>query len=116
MQLAISDSTQDGEPARNMKRNGVSPNFIHSIDSSHMVLTINGSNLTSYAMIHDDFGTHAGNTEHLFKVIRKSFKYMYSNFDLLEHWALQQGIAKESIPPKGNYDIKEILHADYFFG
>ena len=116
IQVNIPDNTVDGTPAKYLQRNGISPNFVHSVDSTHMVLTINGTDLTSYAMIHDDFGTHAGNTEHLYRAIRKSFKYMYSNFDLLEHWALQQGIAVDSIPKRGVYNIKDITNARYFFG
>lgn len=97
------------------QKSGIAPNFVHSIDSSHMVLTINAVDLHSYAMIHDDFGTHAGNTEHLFKAIRKAFQYMYSNTDPLRHWADQQGVTTAGLP-RGSYNIEDIKNAKYFFG
>ena len=100
---------------RAQQRNGIAPNFVHSIDSTHMVLTINMTDFHSYAMIHDDFGTHAGNTDILFKSIRKSFWYLYSNTDPLEHWAKQVG-ADSSELHRGSYKISEIHNAQYFFG
>ena len=96
-------------------RNGIAPNFVHSVDSSHMILSINAVDLHSYAMIHDDFGTHAGNTERLFKTIRRTFKYMYSKTDPIRHWAKQMGVSTAGLP-RGNYDIEEITKANYFFG
>ena len=97
------------------QRSGIAPNFVHSVDSSHMVLTINAVDLHSYAMIHDDFGTHAGNTDKLFKAIRKTFHYMYSKTDVLRHWAEQMDISTAGLP-RGNYDIENIKKAKYFFG
>ena len=97
------------------QRNGIAPNFVHSIDSTHMVLTINACDLHSYAMIHDDFGTHAGNTGILFNTIRKTFRHLYANTDPLRHWAKQVGVSTAGLP-RGTYDIEEILNAKYFFG
>lgn len=107
--------TDKGTPYLARQRNGVAPNFVHSIDSTHMVLTINAISLHSYAMIHDDFGTHAGNTEQLFHTIRKTFKYMYSKTDPLKHWAEQVG-ADSSELRRGAYNIEDITNAQYFFG
>jgi len=97
------------------QRSGISPNFVHSVDSSHMVLTINAVDLHSYAMIHDDFGTHAGNTGKLFKTIRRTFRYMYTKTDPIRHWADQQDVSTRGLP-RGNYDIEDISKATYFFG
>lgn len=114
VQLRVPD-LDVGKPYRAGQRNGVAPNFIHSIDSSHMVLTINSLDLHSYAMIHDDFGTHAGNTAQLFKAIRKSFRHMYSKTDPLKHWATQVG-ADSSQLRRGAYNIEDITNAKFFFG
>ena len=80
-----------------------------------MVMTINEVDLPAYAMIHDDFGTHAGNTEQLFHAIRKTFKDLYTNFEPIQHWADQVGANTEDLP-KGTYDINDITTAKYFFG
>ena len=104
-----------GKPHANGQRNGIAPNFVHSVDSTHMVMTINEVDLPAYAMIHDDFGTHAGNTEQLFHAIRKTFKDLYTNFDPIQHWAEQVGANTEDLP-RGTYDINDITTAKYFFG
>jgi DNA-directed RNA polymerase, mitochondrial len=97
------------------QRSGIAPNFVHSIDSTHMVLTVNATDFNSYAMIHDDFGTHAGNTQQLFKAIRKTFRHMYANTDPLRHWAKQVGVSTAGLP-RGNYNIEDVTNAKYFFG
>lgn len=97
------------------QKSGIAPNFVHSIDSTHMVLTINAVDLHSYAMIHDDFGTHAGNTEKLFKTIRRTFKHMYTKTDPLRHWAEQMEVTTAGLP-RGTYNIEDITNARYFFG
>jgi DNA-directed RNA polymerase len=116
MRLYFCDLNQEKEPSRNQQRNGIAPNFVHSIDSSHMVMTINETDFPAYAMIHDDYGTHAGNTEQLFKAIRTSFYKLYTEHDPISDWAEQQGIPLDKLPPKGSYDIKDIFEAKYFFG
>jgi DNA-directed RNA polymerase len=105
-----------GDPKLTQQRSGIAPNFVHSIDSTHMVMTINMTDFSSYAMIHDDFGTHAGNTEQLFSTIRNSFHKLYTKHDPLLEWAEQVGVATETIPEKGDYDIDDINKATYFFG
>ena len=104
-----------GIPYKSGQRRGIAPNFVHSIDSTHMVLTINAVDLHSYAMIHDDFGTHAGNTEILARGIRRAFKHMYTKTDPLKHWADQIGVSMRGLP-WGGYNIEEITNAEYFFG
>lgn len=114
--LQLRDFNLEGTPNTTQQRNGIAPNFIHSIDSTHMVLTVNNSDLSSYAMIHDDYGTHAGNTEYLFNTLRRAFKHLYSNHDLLKEWAEQVGVDTENIPERGEYNIEDITEAKYFFG
>src|SRR5690606_23818318 len=56
----VSGTTKDVDRQRH--RNGIAPNFIHSMDASHMQLTAlaaKKAGIDSLAMIHDDFGTHA---------------------------------------------------------
>ena len=115
IQLRLRDMDNTGEATKSRQRNGIAPNFVHSIDSTHMVMTINGTDLDSYAMIHDDFGTHAGNTEKLFVAIRKAFLKLYKNHDPMKEWADQMGVEAD-LPEQGKYRINDIIEADYFFG
>lgn len=116
IQLKVRDFLDVGTPIKSRQRSGIAPNFLHSIDSTHMVMTINGTNFTSYAMIHDDFGTHAGNTEELYLSIRKAFKKLYANCNPLVEYAKQMDIPLDTLPRAGEYEINDIDDATYFFG
>ena len=105
-----------GIPNTNQQRNGVAPNFVHSLDSTHMVIAINAADDISFAMIHDDFGTHAGHASAFNKVIRSSFHKLYSEHDPLREWGEQVGADLDSMPPIGNYNLDNVLTAPYFFG
>ena len=116
VQIWLRDFDRTGEPNRTTQRNGIAPNFVHSIDSTHMIMTVNSTDLDSYAMIHDDFGTHAGNTEQLFKAIRRSFLLLYKNHDPMKEWAEQMDVDIDTLPERGAYNITDIEQAQYFFG
>ena len=98
------------------QRSGIAPNFVHSLDSSHMVKVINASDFEDYAMIHDDFGTTAADVEKLYKVIREQFVEMYDNRDLLQAWSNQQGHYSGDYPEMGDLVIEQVLYSEYFFG
>ena len=114
--LFYNDFDKEGEPNKYLQRSGIAPNFVHSMDSTHMIMTILATDLTSYAMIHDDFGTHAGNIPHLYTKIRETFHQLYTEHCPLTEWAEQLDVDVETLPEKGEYDLDEVLTADYFFG
>lgn len=116
VEIYFRDMNLMGKPKSTLQRSGIAPNFVHSVDSTHLVMTVNSTDLISYAMIHDDFGTHAGHTDVLFKAIRKSFLHMYTKHNLLEEWAEQVGADPTTLPPVGSYNIQDIKEASYFFG
>ena len=56
------------------------PNFIHSLDASHMMLTAlkcNEMGLT-FAAVHDSFWTHAGDVDTMNEILREAFVRMHS--------------------------------------
>lgn len=108
---------------RHRQRNGVAPNFVHSQDGSHLRATIRKAaeaGITSLALIHDDYGTHAANTDTLHRLIRESFVEQYTEFDPLasfKEW--QEAVAKVPMPEapkKGELDITLVLKSPFFFG
>ena len=105
---------------RSKQVQGIAPNFIHSMDSSHMMLTINKASalgINSFHMVHDSFGVHAGDVEKLAGIVKETFVEIYSK-DILEDFRLQVMTQAKDIPetPKyGTLNLKNILDADYFF-
>ncbi len=106
------------------QRKGIAPNFTHSLDATHLFLTILKSNekynIDSFATIHDSFGTHACDIDKLQKAIKNSFIDMF-NVDILNK--LKNEIEEKYIITleniqyinKDNFNINEIVESKYFF-
>lgn len=108
---------------RNKQANGISPNWVHSMDASHMRATLRAGwneGLRSFSLIHDSYGTHAGNTEALAAILREEFIKMYSN-NVLEVFKkelelqLPDGATLPDLPPTGTLDLEAINKSRYFF-
>jgi len=108
------------------QKNGISPNFIHSMDASHLMQTVTaGANkgIRSFAMIHDSFGTHAGNSGKFFRIIREEFVRTYIEQDVLAVFASQvsdqlnnENLKKLApIPLKGSLEVSGVKKSLYAF-
>lgn len=101
--------------------NGASPNFIHSLDSAAMTMTICkclDEGITDFSMVHDSYGVHASHVPTLFRVTREAFVELYENNDVLEQFkqnALEVLPCVPEPPQKGDLDIQGVLKSDYFF-
>jgi len=74
---------------------GIAPNFIHSLDATHLYLTLlNGSKkgINSFATVHDSFATHACDVTVLSQTLKEEF-ILLTNYDILSHF--QKEIAKK---------------------
>lgn len=111
---------------RRAQSNGISPNFIHSCDAAHMMLTTaraTQEGIKSFAMIHDSFGTTAAETEDLFRIVRESFVEMYGDVDVLEQFKeeierqLPEDLRKElkELPIRGTLDLSGVLTSSFCF-
>lgn len=99
------------------------PNVIHSLDAAMLAETVlrckERHGVTDYAVIHDSYGTHAGNTQRLYRTLREVAVDMYSGDWLGEfHRGLLEQAPGADLPPppkQGDFDINEVLNAPYFF-
>jgi DNA-directed RNA polymerase len=104
------------------QRSGIAPNFVHSCDAAHLRATIRlaaAKGIHDLALIHDDYGTHACDTDLLHEVLRTTFVGMYSMFDPLQVFRESSSCEHATfcdVPARGNLDITQVLKADYFFG
>ena len=114
----------NGRIDKNKARNAVAPNVIHSMDAAHLMLTVLegvDQGITSYSLIHDSFGTHAGETEKFFGLIRLAFVDMYENYDpfqevLMSTEAALDDVSKvPEVPTRGTLDLEGILNSNYAF-
>lgn len=107
-------------------RSAVAPNVIHSMDGSHLLLTVLNAQqegMTDFALIHDSFGAHAGKTQRFFQIIRESFVEMYTDYCPFEETlAYAQSVLSDEgqdklpeLPTKGGMDLSVVLDAHYAF-
>lgn len=101
--------------------NGIAPNFIHSLDASHMfsvILRLSQAGCDSYAFIHDSYGVHAPLVPVLRSVTQEEFVKIHSvnQLDILRN-QLQEFLSIElpEVPSTGTLDINEVLGSEYFF-
>ncbi|CAN6636637.1 DNA-directed RNA polymerase, mitochondrial [Trichomonascus vanleenenianus] len=71
----------DSSPVnKNKQKNGVAPNFVHSLDATHMLMTAQECNRRgiAFASVHDSYWTHAASVDDLSRVLREQFVSLYS--------------------------------------
>ncbi|QBJ01030.1 DNA-directed RNA polymerase [Aeromonas phage MJG] len=107
----------------NRMKSSAAPNFVHSMDASHLVLAVcafNDNGINSIAVIHDSFGTHAGNTEMLRRLLIDSFVDMYQEHDVIADFydmqceRLVEDLGIE-LPAKGTLDLELVRTSKYIF-
>lgn len=103
-------------------RNGISPNYVHSMDAAAMMMAVNKAaarGVSSFHCIHDDFGTHAADTQCLYESLREAFVEMYSEDQLLRTFGQFTKILPNDFvplpPERGGFDLNEVLRSRYFF-
>jgi len=105
------------------QRMGFPPNFIHSLDASHMMLTAakcKDAGIT-FAAVHDSYWTHAADVDIMNRIIREEFLAMYYQ-PILERLreAIVMSLGSEGhrippLPPQGDLDLTCVLKSPYFF-
>lgn len=116
-------TTSDTEIDRRRQANGIAPNFVHSLDASALMATVNEAldrGVTKFAMIHDSYGTTAGKTDTLATALRDAFVGLYEDNDVLENFLNDAVPAHlrsdvQSPPFVGGLDLKGVRQSPYFF-
>ena len=136
IQMKMPFGRADWKPNTLRQRNGFPPNFVHSLDSTHMMLTslfLSAQGLT-FASVHDCYWTHASTVSQMNKVCRDQFVNIYKYpilEDLSEHFEQtyikvpdlkisEKNLARavilfKMIPEKGELDIDVVRDSVYFF-
>jgi DNA-directed RNA polymerase, mitochondrial len=97
------------------------PNYIHSLDSSHMLLTaleMDRRGLT-FSAVHDSFWTHPCDVDEMNAALREVFVDLYSQpllERLKETWEMRYpGLTFPDLPERGDLDLAQVRKAKYFF-
>lgn len=121
--IQIHAANDDGKISVHRQNRCMPPNFVHSHDAAHMMLTVVDAakrGITSFNMIHDDFGCHACYVPRMNEATRNQFVRMYAFNDVLaqyrQAWQEQSGVDLPSPPKRGDLDITQVYRSSYFFG
>ncbi|XP_017107338.2 DNA-directed RNA polymerase, mitochondrial [Drosophila bipectinata] len=123
------------------QKNAFPPNFIHSLDSSHMMLTslhCERQGIT-FVSVHDCFWTHANTVPELNRMCREQFvalhsqpileqlsEFMRHTYSFKENDFTNDGSVEDlskrqlnrtlkQMPQKGDFDLRNVLDSVYFF-
>lgn len=100
---------------------GISPNFIHSLDSSFLILTVlkcQREGVKDFWMIHDSFGTTAKHAATLSRCLREEYVSFFEENDVVEDFRQQMLKCIPEVAPaprRGTLDLKGVLESKYFF-
>ncbi|KAL2344235.1 hypothetical protein Fmac_005520 [Flemingia macrophylla] len=103
------------------QRTAFPPNFVHSLDSSHMMMTAVACKKAglSFAGVHDSYWTHASDVDEMNRILREKFVELYEApilENLLE--SFQKTFPTLNFPPlpeRGDFDLRGVLESTYFF-
>lgn len=118
------------------------PNFIHSLDATHMfrtALACYRENIT-FASVHDCFWTHGASVDDMNRVLREEFVAMHSEpilerlrtefIQIYRDYKVPVVLKKKGssggkrvwrdifippLPERGSFDLKQVLESKYFF-
>ncbi|KAL2959230.1 hypothetical protein AAZX31_18G256700 [Glycine max] len=103
------------------QRTAFPPNFVHSLDGSHMMMTAVACKKEglSFAGVHDSYWTHACDVDKMNRILREKFVELYETpvlENLLESFQSSfPSLSFPSLPERGDFDLKEVLESPYFF-
>lgn len=119
---------EDSHKIDQKQRNSVAPNFIHSLDATHLRMTVRNCyyrGVTSFGVIHDSFGTIPADAQIMFDEVRNTMPEMYSSSesDMLAQIDsyVRANVKPEllecvpAIPSKGNLDLDGIARSEFAF-
>lgn len=124
LRLAFAEPTDEIDSRK--QKQGIAPNFVHSMDASHLMLTVCAcvdKGVNAFAMIHDSYGVPAGHGSIMFTTVREVFVSTYTENDVLQDLhdhicnLLSPKMLKDlpEVPTKGNLDLDCVKESMYAF-
>ncbi len=123
LQLSVEQDTKTMNTVKAVS--GISPNVVHSLDSSHMMLTVGECHkmgVESFSLIHDSYGTVACDIPIMNQVLRSVFCQLYSGTNMLAEFKRQVEEQSEGFeveypepPAQGELDVSQVMYSPYFF-
>lgn len=92
----------------------MAPNFVHSIDSTHLRMTINACD-HELVSVHDSIGSHPCDYFETARMVREKFALVHNCYDALGDLCEGMDQPKPEFPREGDYNAREALESVYIF-
>lgn len=120
LMLGVREETSKVDRRRHT--NGISPNFVHSLDAAELAFTVDAclaEGIKDFAMVHDSFGTHAAKVAALSVFLRHAFVGTFAT-NVLADFTKQVNAAAPHLcmppmPAMGSLNLESVLESEYFF-
>ena len=97
---------------------GFAPNYIHSIDGTHMLMAAEACDAEGidFASVHDSFWSHAANAKRMHRLLRETFVELHRQ-PLLENLEAELSEIADipERPTEGDLDLDDVLASPYAF-
>lgn len=121
--IYVTTVSENEDVDRHKQATGVAPNFIHSLDATHLMMSINEASkegCVNFSTVHDSFGTSLGEAARLRRIIRQQMVKLYTEHDpladFLRHAEELLGEPLDiELPKRGSLDINCILDSKFVF-
>lgn len=119
--VVIAESSESLPVAAQRQRSAFPPNYVHSLDSTHMMMTAldMSDRGLAFTAVHDSYWSHAADTDTMAACLREQFISLYSQ-PLLER--LRDSLAARfptldlpELPARGSLNLEDVRHSRYFF-
>lgn len=121
--VTLSSSCEKLPVDSNRQKTAFPPNYVHSLDASHMLLTAIACHEAGieYAAVHDSYWTHAATVDQMGSILRDKFVELHRDDLLLRLVAdverLHPSLAGK-LPPRperGTLELDEVRKSTFFF-
>lgn len=92
----------------------MAPNFVHSIDSTHLRMTVNACD-HELVTVHDSIGSHPCDYFETARMVREKFALVHNCYDALGDLCEGMDQPKPEFPREGDYNAREALESVYIF-
>jgi len=119
--LVLQKSNEDLPVSSQKQRTAFPPNYVHSVDSSHLLMTASEcwTRGITFAGVHDSFWTHASSVDEMNEVLRDKFIDLHEQpllENLLQEFRLQHpDLNFPPVPELGTLNLGQVSDATYFF-
>ena len=120
IQMTLRSWDQDKLDAKKT-RNGIAPNFVHSLDAAHemaTVLALKDQGVEHFLGVHDSYSVHACHVDTMQTIIRDSFVQVHESDPLGTFKRSNEertGITLPDLPEVGSLQLGDVRNSTYLF-